>query len=326
MDDNKYLFPYDNVKNYFISRIKGDLYRYIDESFKNGVEIDVQKYYKETYAHDSFKEMCDMFIENEQTDFDQRVEEEIEKNKNEFDLVFNAIKQWDISMMIPSITYYFDEDPVYFRTQVTEKDYAKMILNFLDIKKNDELDNKKAKLVIAYDASGSVGIWERTWFRTFYFLIHTVFNSVYQDVDSEFVEYSSDGTIVKKKDFFKIAAKGGGSIVSSGLKVVDSILDSADKDTDCYVILFSDGDNLSSDNVKCEDIIKNNLVNKSKYVYYFETNQYNRVSSLLSHFRHFKHDQFSYDAVQDFRYPLEKIVRYFENSTFKDKIKVSIKS
>ena len=60
-----------------------------------------------------------------------------------------------------------------------------------------------------------------------------------------------------------------------------------------YPFHFSDGDNLSSDNGRCLQLVKT-LMDRSNMFGYGEVNQYNRHSTLMSAYRSIKDERFRY--------------------------------
>jgi len=60
-----------------------------------------------------------------------------------------------------------------------------------------------------------------------------------------------------------------------------------------YPFHFSDGDNLTSDNMRCVKLV-NELMEISNMFYYGEVNQYNRHSTLMSAYKNINDERFRY--------------------------------
>lgn len=140
-------------------------------------------------------------------------------------------------------------------------------------------------LIAARDNSGSMGIWEVKMIENFLFWYRMILNRLYGYVQEEYIVHGTNGYYLGT-DYIQFLDRpgSGGTIVSSGF---DEILKRADQHfaSDVYVVYASDGDNLTSD---CERVIEKikELSSKVRYIAYFETNQYNRSSTIRSVFRH----------------------------------------
>src|SRR5690606_1306142 len=65
-----------------------------------------------------------------------------------------------------------------------------------------------------------------------------------------------------------------------------------------YPFHFSDGDNLTSDNERCIELVKK-LMDYSNIFGYGEVNQYNRHSTLMSAYRHLKDPKFKHYVIRE---------------------------
>ena len=94
-----------------------------------------------------------------------------------------------------------------------------------------------------------------------------------------------------RKTFLK--GESGGTICSSAYRKALELVDAkySPKRYNIYPVHFSDGDNLSSDNKRCVDLV-NQLLNVSSCLFYGEINPYNRRSTLMNVFQEINDEPF----------------------------------
>ena len=106
-----------------------------------------------------------------------------------------------------------------------------------------------AVIFFLMDISGSMGKQKKFLSRSFFFLLYHFVHSRYDKVDIVFVAYESEAYEVDEKSFFERGSSGG-TIASSGVKMVNQIIDSRYHPSawNIYTFHTSDGDNWPSDN------------------------------------------------------------------------------
>lgn len=170
----------------------------------------------------------------------------------------------------------------------------------LEIQKKPKLINYLAKnpnkaLVVAIkDNSGSVGVWEKRVFKEYYDLAIKETKDKYSDVEEMFINFHTEAKQVTKENFYTDAATGG-TIVSSGIRELNKLLNT---DREVIVIQMSDGDNLTSDNARVLSKLNDDIFPNVKYFKYVEANQYNRHSTLMSAYKNITNSKFSYVIIK----------------------------
>lgn len=144
-----------------------------------------------------------------------------------------------------------------------------------------EKPDTNAVIIAMMDTSGSMGIWEKYMSRTFFFWAVRFLRKKYKNVDIRFLAHHTEAKEVTEDEFFT-KGESGGTICSSVYRLANEIIDNEypPNEYNIYTFHFSDGDNLTSDNKRCEKLV-NALIEKSSLVGYGEVNQYNRHSTLM---------------------------------------------
>lgn len=147
---------------------------------------------------------------------------------------------------------FIEQDLRYKHYKVTEKKTSNAVIFFL------------------MDVSGSMGTTKKFLSRSFFFLLYHFVRSRYDKVEIAFVSYESQASEVDEKSFFERGSSGG-TIASSGLKVVNEILDSRyhPSSWNAYVFHSSDGDNWPSDNDAVIELV-NQILPKLQFYGYCE--------------------------------------------------------
>lgn len=152
----------------------------------------------------------------------------------------------------------------------------------------------KAVVLAMMDTSGSMGQWEKYMARSFFFWMTRFLRTKYERVEIEFIAHHTEAKVVTEEEFFK-RGESGGTICSSAYRKALELIDEKYHPThyNIYPFHFSDGDNLSSDNGRCLQLVKT-LMDRSNMFGYGEVNQYNRHSTLMSAYRSIKDERFRY--------------------------------
>jgi uncharacterized sporulation protein YeaH/YhbH (DUF444 family) len=136
---------------------------------------------------------------------------------------------------------------------------------------------KQATMILLMDVSGSMGEYEKMIAKKFFLLLYLFLHKVYKNVEVIFVAHTQDAKEVDEQEFF-YGKETGGTIVSSGLKLVSDIIDSRInlESTNVYIAQASDGDNWEKDNDMSEGIITK-LLSQVQYMAYIQTEHPDRV-------------------------------------------------
>lgn len=149
-----------------------------------------------------------------------------------------------------------------------------------DVKKPDS----NAVILAMMDLSGSMGLFEKYCARTFFFWMVRFLRTKYENVQIRYIAHHTEAHEVPE-DYFFNKGESGGTICSS---VYDYALQMIEREYpparyNIYPIHFSDGDNLTSDNERCVQLVRQ-LCEQSQMFGYAEVNQYARNSTLMSAF------------------------------------------
>lgn len=123
-------------------------------------------------------------------------------------------------------------------------------LRYRHIKK-DVKESSNAVIFFLMDISGSMSQDKKFLARSFYFLLYHFINSRYKKCDVVFVAHDTEAYEVDEDRFFK-RGSGGGTMVSSGLQMVQDIITQRYHPSSWNIYCFqcSDGDNWADDNDK----------------------------------------------------------------------------
>tara|TARA_B100001094_G_C18186658_1_gene804254 strand:- start:2004 stop:3173 length:1170 start_codon:yes stop_codon:yes gene_type:complete len=145
---------------------------------------------------------------------------------------------------------YVEKDLRYKHYSVTEKKTSNAVIFFL------------------MDISGSMGTQKKFLSRSFFFLLYHFIRSRYDKVDICFVAYEAQAYEVDEKSFFERGSSGG-TIASTGVKMVSDIIDSRYHPSSWNIYTFhaSDGDNWPTDNDLVKEAINKCLPKMQFYGY-----------------------------------------------------------
>lgn len=155
-----------------------------------------------------------------------------------------------------------------------------------------EKPDQKAVVMALMDTSGSMGQFEKIMARSFFFWMTRFLYTKYDDVTVEFIAHHTSAKRVSEEAFFS-KGESGGTICSSAYQLALDIIQE-EYPTDAYTIYpihFSDGDNLSSDNKRCLELL-DEVLKRTGFFAYGEINPYNRQSTLMSAFNNLQTDAF----------------------------------
>ncbi|GAB2699059.1 sporulation protein YhbH [Paenibacillus thermoaerophilus] len=149
-----------------------------------------------------------------------------------------------------------------------------------------------ALILAMMDTSGSMGQFEKYVARSFFFWMTRFLRTKYERVEIVFIAHHTEAKEVTEEEFFT-KGESGGTICSSAYQLAIDLIDKRypPRHYNIYPFHFSDGDNLTSDNDRCVKLIEQ-LLARCNMFGYGEVNQYNRSSTLMSAYRHVKHERF----------------------------------
>lgn len=156
----------------------------------------------------------------------------------------------------------------------------------------EKLPQSQAVVLAMMDTSGSMGLFEKTCARNFFFWMTRFLRSKYQAVDIQFIAHHTEAKIVTEEAFFT-KGESGGTICSSAYEKALELIKSHynPQQYNIYPIHFSDGENLASDNARCVELI-GQLMAVSSMFGYAEVNSYSRTSALMSVYSKISDDKF----------------------------------
>jgi len=149
------------------------------------------------------------------------------------------------------------------------------------------------------DTSGSMGTFEKYTARSFFFWMTRFLESKYETVEVVYIAHHTRAKIVSKTDFFSKGESGGTICSSAYQKVLDLMKETYHPDRyNLYPVHFSDGDNLSSDNLKCRQLV-HEIMEGANLFGYGEVNPYNRQSTLMRAYHELDHPKFKHYIVKE---------------------------
>ncbi len=156
-----------------------------------------------------------------------------------------------------------------------------------------------AVILAMMDTSGSMGSFEKYCARSFFFWMNRFLRRQYERVEIVFIAHHTEAKEVTEEEFFT-RGESGGTICSSAYMKALEIIDARYPPAlyNIYPFHFSDGDNLTSDNERCVNLIRE-LLTRANIFGYGEVNQYNRSSTLMSAYKHINQEQFLYYVIRD---------------------------
>ncbi|WP_010272201.1 sporulation protein YhbH [Paenibacillus senegalensis] len=159
--------------------------------------------------------------------------------------------------------------------------------------------HSNAVIIAMMDTSGSMGSFEKYCARSFFFWMTRFLRTKYEHVDIVFIAHHTEAREVTEDEFFN-KGESGGTICSSAYQKCLEIMDARYPSShyNLYPFHFSDGDNLTSDNGRCLDLITK-IMKRSNLFGYGEVNQYNRSSTLMSAYKQIRDEKFMYSIIRE---------------------------
>ena len=141
--------------------------------------------------------------------------------------------------------------------------------------------NSQAVMFCLMDVSGSMGKMEKEIAKRFYLLLYLFLERNYEKVQIVFVRHAEEAKEVDEHTFFN-SPEAGGTVVSSGLELVNNIINERYPIDawNIYVVQASDGDNYRSDNQLCTELLTE-LLPKVQYYVYAEVSNFSSLRDVF---------------------------------------------
>lgn len=138
-----------------------------------------------------------------------------------------------------------------------------------------------AVMFLLMDVSGSMQEFEKTLARKFFLLMYLFLHKEYKTVELVFVRHTTEAEEVTEQEFF-YDQHSGGTIVSTGLQLINDIIDERYdlSSTNIYVAQASDGDNFTDDFAETVEAMEE-LLPKVQYFAYIQTESEQRYFSKM---------------------------------------------
>ncbi|MGJ9457757.1 sporulation protein YhbH [Oceanobacillus sp. CF4.6] len=157
----------------------------------------------------------------------------------------------------------------------------------------------KAVVIAMMDTSASMGTFEKYMARSFFFWMNRFLRTKYETVEFEFIAHHTEAKVVTEEAFFSKGESGGTICSSAYIKALEVINDKFSPTRyNIYPFHFSDGENISSDNAKCIELV-NEIMDYSNMFGYGEVNGYNRYSTLMNAYKKIDDPKFRHYVLKE---------------------------
>lgn len=155
----------------------------------------------------------------------------------------------------------------------------------------EERPKDSAVVVAMADISGSMGEFEKYVTRAFCWWAVSFLRTKYPSVDVVFIAHDTEAYEVSEEQFFTRGSSGGTKCSSANRKALELINDRYQTDRyNVYPLHFSDGDNWSTDNPDCVNLVQELLNNDISQYAYIQIGKASR-SQLLEAYNNGIHDE-----------------------------------
>ncbi|WP_019529739.1 YeaH/YhbH family protein [Dasania marina] len=129
----------------------------------------------------------------------------------------------------------------------------------------------KAVMFCLMDVSGSMDQTTKDIAKRFFILLYLFLQRNYQRTEVVFIRHHTSASEVDEQEFF-YSRETGGTIVSSALKLMKTIIDSRypSEQWNIYGAQASDGDNWNDDSSICRQLLSEDILPKVQYYSYIE--------------------------------------------------------
>ncbi|GGB46540.1 sporulation protein YhbH [Virgibacillus dakarensis] len=157
----------------------------------------------------------------------------------------------------------------------------------------------KAVVLAMMDTSASMGIFAKYLARSFFFWMTKFLRSKYETVEIAFIAHHTEAKVVSEEAFFSKGESGGTICSSAYYKALELIEEKFNPSRfNIYPFHFSDGENVTSDNPKCLELI-NEIMDVSNMFGYGEVNEYNRRSTLMNAYGTIENPKFRHYILKE---------------------------
>ncbi len=132
----------------------------------------------------------------------------------------------------------------------------------------------KAVMFCLMDVSGSMDQATKEMAKRFYILLYLFLSRTYKNIDVIYIRHHTQAKEVDEHEFF-YSQETGGTIASSALELMNEIISERydDNQWNIYGAQASDGDNWADDSPRCQTILEQQILPKSRYFSYIEITQ-----------------------------------------------------
>jgi len=173
----------------------------------------------------------------------------------------------------------------------------------------------KAVVLMMMDTSASMGNFEKYIARTFFFWMSKFLRTKYETVEIEFIAHHTAAKVVSEEDFFS-KGESGGTICSSAYEKALELIEQKYNPTryNIYPFHFSDGENMSSDNKKCIELVQE-LMDVSNMFGYGEVNEHSRYSTLMTTYKKIEDPKFRHYILKENRDVYHALKSFFQKQS-----------
>lgn len=131
--------------------------------------------------------------------------------------------------------------------------------------------SSQAVMFCLMDVSGSMDQPTKDMAKRFYILLYLFLTRTYKTIEVVYIRHHTQAKEVDEHEFF-YSQETGGTIVSSALKLMDTIMTERypEDEWNIYAAQASDGDNWADDSPQCYEILINKIMPKVRYYSYIE--------------------------------------------------------
>lgn len=176
-----------------------------------------------------------------------------------------------------------------------------------------ESPHSRAVVLAMMDTSGSMGRFEKMISRSFFFWMTRFLRQQYDRVEICYIAHHTQAQVVSEDEFFT-KGESGGTICSSAYKLALDLIQNKYKPNEynLYPFHFSDGDNISTDNDQCVELI-HQLMKVSNMFGYGEVNAYRKYSTLMNAYRSIDNKKFRHYILREKTDIYHALKRFFKD-------------
>lgn len=148
-------------------------------------------------------------------------------------------------------------------------------IDTFDLRYDNRIDQPvpttQAVMFCIMDVSGSMGREEKDISKRFFMLLYLFLTRTYEKIQVVFISHHTIASEVDEETFF-YSRETGGTVVSSALKLMSSIIQERypSSDWNIYAAQASDGDNWHNDSNICKKVLTENIMPFVQYYAYIE--------------------------------------------------------